>query len=171
MGPSLVFCHTEMGTTGRGLQWSVCYGRIGGLGKGRSLCGNDNAGFAVGASDAGLASSATRKEAQAWRQRLRLAQEALTLLRGLSVQPQVRAMVLEDHVSSAASIRLCLATAGASPLGTKCRPSSRLRARRPLYCNKVLVVVAKSCSSYQKKRMPFVGPSDCTGYIPHHSTV
>ena len=36
------------------------------------------------------------------------------LLRGLSVQPQVRAMVLEDHVSSAASIRSCLSTAGTS---------------------------------------------------------
>lgn len=75
------------------------------------------AGIALSPSTAGLPLAAPRKEAQAWHQRLRLAQEALTLLRGLSVQPQVRAMVLEDHVSSAASILSCLATAGTSPRG------------------------------------------------------
>ncbi len=65
----------------------------------------------------GLQPPASKKEAGIWHEQLRLAQEALTLLRGLSVQPQVKDLVLGDHISSAASIRLCLMTAGMQPYG------------------------------------------------------
>ncbi len=73
----------------------------------------------------GLQPPASKKEAGTWHERLRLTQEALTLLRGLSVQPQVKDVVLEDHISSAASIRLCLMTAGMHPFGKSlCAKSS-----------------------------------------------
>ena len=54
----------------------------------------------------------SEKAARAWHERLRLVQEALTLLRGLSVQPLLKDLVLESHTSSAASTRACLTTAG-----------------------------------------------------------
>ena len=52
---------------------------------------------------------------KAWQERLRVVQEALTLLRGLSVQPLLKGLVLEDHMSSAASIQACLVAAGMAP--------------------------------------------------------
>jgi hypothetical protein len=55
----------------------------------------------------------TAEGARAWGERLRLVQEALTLLRGLSVQQLLRDLVLEEHLASAASLRLCHIAAGA----------------------------------------------------------
>ena len=57
----------------------------------------------------------SKAEAEAWQERLRVVQEALTLLRGLSVQPLLKGLVYEDHTSSAASIRACLVAAGMAP--------------------------------------------------------
>lgn len=77
------------------------------------LCANE--GGAAGCSGATcmeLQPPTCREEAEVWHLRLRLIQEALTLLRGLSVQPLLKDVVLDDHISSAASLRLCHATAG-----------------------------------------------------------
>ena len=57
--------------------------------------------------------------AAAWAERLRLAQEALTLLRGLAADAHTAAATLEDLSASPASLRLCLVTLGAA------RPASR----------------------------------------------
>lgn len=53
--------------------------------------------------------------AGAWAERLRLAQEALTLLRGLAADAHTAAATLEDLSATAASLRLCLVTLGAAP--------------------------------------------------------
>ena len=50
--------------------------------------------------------------AGAWAERLRLAQEALTLLRGLAADAHTAAATLEDLSATPASLRLCLVTLG-----------------------------------------------------------
>lgn len=59
---------------------------------------------------------ATAAAAAAWQAALRLAQEALTLLRGLSAHELLRELVLEEHLASSASTRLCHAIVGALTL-------------------------------------------------------
>lgn len=58
----------------------------------------------------------TASEALRWQQALRLAQEALTLLRGLSVQELLQELVLEEHLALSASTRLCHTVVGACAL-------------------------------------------------------
>lgn len=55
---------------------------------------------------------AARSGLRAWQERLRLVQEALTLLRGLSAADLLRDLVLEEHLASSASLRLCHIAAG-----------------------------------------------------------
>ena len=73
------------------------------------------AGASPCAFDTGLQRAMSKAEAEAWQERLRVVQEALTLLRGLSVQPLLKDLVFEDHMSSAASTRAYLVAAGIAP--------------------------------------------------------
>ncbi|BDA48281.1 hypothetical protein COCOBI_11-5410 [Coccomyxa sp. Obi] len=55
---------------------------------------------------------ATAPEARRWQVALRVVQEALTLLRGLSAAEHLRELVLEEHLASPAATRLCHVVVG-----------------------------------------------------------
>lgn len=55
------------------------------------------------------------RAAAAWAERLRLAQEALTLLRGLAADAATAAAALDDLAAAPAPLRLCLVTLSAGP--------------------------------------------------------
>ncbi|KAK9902006.1 hypothetical protein WJX75_000979 [Coccomyxa subellipsoidea] len=73
----------------------------------------------------------TASEALRWQQALRLAQEALTLLRGLSVQELLQELVLEEHLAMPASTRLCHTVVG-RVVQLRPLPAGLLRAAPPL---------------------------------------
>ncbi|CAL8465940.1 g5476 [Coccomyxa elongata] len=74
---------------------------------------------------------ATVPEARRWQVALRVVQEALTLLRGLSAAEHLRELVLEEHLASPAATRLCHVVVGRI-VQLRPLPARLLRSAAPL---------------------------------------
>jgi len=92
--------------------------------------------------------------AAAWAERLRLAQEALTLLRGLAAEPAAAAAVLEDLTASPAAARLCLVATSARPAappGLRCAPYIEC-AHKATHISHVLRLASASARRWRRAR-------------------